>query len=285
MSSHAEPQTDETLMRLGERPKTGAYLKGIWNRREFLWDVPMGNLRAQNMDTVLGNLWNLLNPLLLLGVYFLVFDVVLQVTRVGVPEGMTIPFLAIGVFLFHWGQRSGTGGAKSITGNEGIIRALTFPRALMPLSSTIQQTMAFAIPLAVMVSIILLYRLPITPMWLLVPALVTGYFFFNVGVSFVLARITNLFKDMENLLTFVYRLLFYLSGVIYSVEGRMGVDGWQANLFSINPYYSFITSMRHLLMGLPMTIWPVVSMAAWTLVLAVGGFFFFKAGEQEYGRA
>ena len=285
MSSRTDSQPSDPLVRLGERPKTIEYLKGIWARREFLWDVPLSNLRAANMDTVLGNLWNLLNPLLLLGVYFLVFDVVLQVTRVGVPEGMTIPFLAVGVFLFHFGQRSANGGAKSIIGNEGLIRALTFPRALMPLSSTIQQAMAFAIPLCVMLTIMLLYGLPITTMWLLVPVHVAIYFVFNVGVSFVLARVTNLFRDMENLLSFIYRLLFYLSGVIYSIEGRMGVDGWQANLFAINPYYSFIATMRHILMGLPMSIWPIVSIVSWTLVFSIGGFFFFKAGEQEYGRA
>jgi hypothetical protein len=89
----------------------------------------MGELRSQHMDTTLGNVWHLLNPILLIAVYYLVFDVVLDVS-----VGWTTSSRSSrsGVLSYQWAQRSITAGARSITGNEGLIRSLQFPRALLP---------------------------------------------------------------------------------------------------------------------------------------------------------
>lgn len=269
------------LSRLGVRPSLSTYFREIWRRREFAWDVPIGELRSQHMDTVLGNLWHLLNPLLLLTVYFLIFGVVLQASR-GVDNFLA--FLAIGVFLFHYTQRTVVTGAKSIVRNEGLIRSITFPRALLPLSSTVEQTLAFAPPCIVMILFAVVTGERITMQWLFLAPILAGLMLLNLGGAFIAARITNAFRDFENVLPFVFRILFYASGILYSVQDRVSDQRWLI-AFAANPVYAYITLARGAVMGLPVGPEVVVSAAAWTLVLAVGGFVYFRAGEQEYGRA
>lgn len=83
--------------------------------RQWL-SVPLGELRAQHMNTVLGNVWYLLKPVLQVGVYFLVFGLLLKTSR-GIDN--LICFLAIGVFSYGYMQKSITGCAASIVTNEG----------------------------------------------------------------------------------------------------------------------------------------------------------------------
>src|SRR5688572_2784464 len=118
------------LVKLGTTPGVVEYLKALWVRREFAIAIPTAELQAQHRNTVLGGLWHLLNPLLQMGVYYLVFGVILDVNR-GVDN--FLGFIAIGVFTFHFTTKSVTAGAKAITSNEGLIRAIMFPRAILPL--------------------------------------------------------------------------------------------------------------------------------------------------------
>jgi teichoic acid transport system permease protein len=274
------PSNTRGLQRLGEPEPLSRYARDMWARREFAWEVPLGELRGQHMNTVLGNLWHLLNPLLLLAVYYLVFGVLLQVTR-GVEN--FLGFLAIGVFLFHWTQRSVIAGAKSIVRNEGLIRSLRFPRALLPLATTIEQTLAFIPALGVMIAFALATGERVTWPWLLIPVVLAMQAAFNLGAAFIVARLTDMFRDVENILPFVLRMLFYLSGVLYSVSDRFG-DTPLVALFVVNPVYCLITLMRGLVMGLDMGFEIWLSASLWTIVLLTLGFVFFRRGEQGYGR-
>ena len=75
-----------------------SYLSDLWGRREFVWFLAMGNLKARNASTSLGFFWWILNPLLLSAVYFLVFGVIFEGTRAGEPA--FISWLVSGLFVF-----------------------------------------------------------------------------------------------------------------------------------------------------------------------------------------
>jgi teichoic acid transport system permease protein len=98
-------------------------------------------------------MWHLLNPILLIAVYYLVFGVILRIDN---EVDNFIAFLGIGIFAYHWSQKTITGGAKAITSNEGLIRSLQFPRALLPLATVVQEVLAFLPGVAVMVAVVLL---------------------------------------------------------------------------------------------------------------------------------
>lgn len=263
------------------RQSLAQYVKDLWSRREFVVAIPTMNLRAENMDTLLGNLWHLLNPALLVAVYYLIFGLLL-----GVDRGLDnfLAFLAIGVFAFQWTQKSTLSGAVAIIKNRGLIESIQFPRAVLPISATIERTIAFLPTLAVLAAVLLFTGEQPAWRWLAILPLVALQAVFNLGAAFVAARCTAVFRDMQNVLPFLFRLAFYASGILYPLS-RYVSDEPLLRLASINPLYSFVSLQRAALLAEDWRVEWVVSTLAWTALLLVGGFLFFRRGETSYGRS
>jgi teichoic acid transport system permease protein len=286
-AAHARrlPSSAPQLVRLGGTPPLGEYLRSLWQRREFAWSMSRGEVQTAHLDTLLGNAWHLLNPLLLIGVYYLVFGVVLNITR-GLPEGLFLPFLAVGVFTYQYMQRAIVAGARTISSNQGLIRSLQFPRALLPISTVLTGTMTYGSAFIVMVAVVLLSGQPPTWSWLLLPVAFVPLIVFTFGGTFITARLTDKVRDLENVLPFVFRLGFYGSGVIFSVDGYL-TDPLLRQLFLANPFYVYITLVRDLIMVEYTTehfLWLWISAVVWAVVAFIGGLLIFRAGEREYGR-
>lgn len=264
---------------MGHKRPLGQYLMEAWRRRDFAIALPMAELRAQNMDTVLGNLWHVMNPFLLVGVYFLVFGVALSVDR-GVDNFLA--FLAVGVFTYHYSQKTMMAGAKSIAANEGLLRSFQFPRTLLPASTVIGQTLAFLPAIAIMLLMAVATGEPPRLAWLLLAVVFALQALFNLGGTFVLARLADRFRDVENVLPFAFRLAFYLSGVLYLAEEY--VPGSLLPLLNVNPFYVFVTLARAPVLGDQTTPVLWLSAVAWALGLFLVGFWYFRAAEHRYGR-
>ncbi len=271
--------SDQYLHDLTRPPSATKYLAEAWRRREFAVLVPAQDLRAQNMGTVLGQLWHLVNPILLVGVYFLIFGVVLDTSR-GVEN--FLGFLIIGVVLFHLTQRAVQDAAVCISRNLGLIRSVQFPRILLPVAAVNGQTAAFmpALLLA-LISVLVTGERP-TLRWLALPAVLVAQFVFNLGAALIVARIGALIADLQQLLPHFFRLVFYASGVIFSVEAFISSPGWR-RAFAVNPIYDILSCARWCLLGEPVDVWAVVGLMVWAIVLPVVGFWFFLRSEQRLG--
>lgn len=279
------------LRPLGVTPPMRDYLRQIWERREFATASAIGDLRAQHMNTLLGNLWHLLNPVLLIAVYWLVFDVVLNLNERG---GVTnfLAFLATGILAYQWSQRTIVEGARTIISNEGMIRSLQFPRALLPLATMIKHTVSFAPSLVLMLIVVVVSGEPVTANWLIVLPAFVLQIAFNTGAVLFIARISDRFRDMVNLLPFLFRLAFYGSGVIFAVDTRFSrvfTHDWVVWVFVANPFYAILGLWREALMAsytinTHRTMWLWVSAGVWATAGLLAGLLFFRAGEKEYGR-
>ena len=279
------------LRPLGATPPLRDYLRELWERREFAVASAFGDLRAQHMNTLLGNLWHLLNPILLIAVYWVVFDVVLDLgERGGVTNFMA--FLATGILAYQWSQRTIVEGSRTIISNEGMIRSLQFPRALLPMATMIKHTISFAPSLVLMLLIVVGTGEPITANWpIIVPAFLLQIAF-NTGAVLFIARIADRFRDTVNLLPFLFRLAFYGSGVIFAVDTRFSnvfTYDWVVWVFIANPFYAIIGLWREALMTTYVvdtheTMWLWVSASVWAIAGLLAGLLFFRAGEKQYGR-
>jgi teichoic acid transport system permease protein len=98
-----------------------------------------------------------------------------------------------------------------------------------------------------------------------------------------MARIADTYRDFTNVLPHIFRILVYVSGVMYSVD-RFIHTALTRHLFELNPMYSFISLARGAVLNQTVTIGMVLSIIAWTIGLLVSGFVFFRAGEHAYGR-
>jgi teichoic acid transport system permease protein len=277
--SIAHDQALEGMHDVHETSRLSTYVDGLWKRRSYVWHVAVSELRSRQMTSVLGNLWHLLNPLLQVGVYFLVFGLILDTSR-GVDNFLA--FLTIGVFVFGYSQRCTTAGAKSIVGNQGLLKSMSFPRALLPLTSTLTETLATAAPVGVILAVAIATGETPSLRWLALPVVIAVMSLFNLGTAMIAARATNGLRDIQNILPFVFRILFYMSAVLFSATAYTAEKyHW---VFQINPLYCFISVARWSILGGTLDTVLLLSITIWTITMLLGGFHWFRSGEHSYGR-
>ena len=275
---------DNGLVALGGRPSLREYLAALWERRYFVLTFARSQVRATTTGNQLGAVWLILTPLLNIAVYYLIFGVILQTSR-GLEN--FIGFLAVGVFIMGFTTGSLNKGASAIVGNLSLVRALHFPRALLPLTVVLRELLEFLLASTVMIVILLVTGEPITVKWLLVPLLLLIQVTFNAGLAFMAARITSDVPDFVKFLPFVSRVWTYLSGVMYPISKfTEGAPPWAVALLEFNPGYAFLELYRSLLMttwDADPRLWGLA--AGWAVVTFVLGFWYFWRGEETYGHA
>lgn len=270
----------------GARPGLFAYTRQLWGYRHFIGSYANARILASFSSARLGRFWQVLTPLTNAAVYYLIFGVVLN-TAERVPN--FIAYLCTGLFVFIFTQTVVSQGVQAITGNLGLIRALHFPRACLPISLTIVQFQNLLASMLVLIGIVLVTGEPITWQWpLIVPALALQSVF-NVGLALAMARLGSKVPDLKQVLPFVMRTWMYGSGVLYSVAlFAEHLPTWAATLMHINPMLVYIELMRDaLLTQAPIASPPTQAWllgAGWALLMGIGGYVYFWRGEQEYGR-
>jgi teichoic acid transport system permease protein len=271
------------LRRVGSKLPLRAYLAEVWRRREFAVTVPLGELKAQNQDTVLGQLWHLLNPLFLIGVYYLIFGVILGIEeRRGVDD--YLPFLIVGIITYDFTRSSMQTGARMIVKNRKLMQSINFPRAILPLSAMVSETLAFLYGLPVMLVLLLIAGVRPSWGWLLIPVVVVVQAAMNLGLAMITARLAFHFRDVQQFLPYLLRIWLYTSGVLIPINADMIGNDWLRRILQLNPMYSIIEMMREAVLGgaIQSRVWIVGPV--WALVLLVGGFWYFRRAENEYGR-
>ena len=205
-----DPAAD--LVALNARLPTGEYLTAMWARRDLAWALPVEEVRAAHQNTLLGNVWHLANPMLSVAIYYLVFGVMLNVSS---SIDNYVLWLMIGVFSFNLTTKCILGGATSISSNQGLMRSIRFPRALLPVSVIVSKLLTFGFELAVLAAVAVFTGASINSRWLLLPLVVALHSALNLGGAFIAARLNDSFRDVEQIIPFVLRLLQYLSGVMF----------------------------------------------------------------------
>ncbi|EMY34377.1 capsular polysaccharide/lipopolysaccharide/teichoic acids ABC transporter inner membrane subunit [Arthrobacter crystallopoietes BAB-32] len=269
------------LHRVGARPSLPRYLAEAWSRRDFAIAMAKYKIEASNQRNRLGMLWIFIKPTLNAIMYGVIFGVLQGASR---PENFPM-HVVIGVFLFEFFSTSMNSGAKSITGNGALVQSLAFPRITLPLSTVIQQLMTLVPMLGVMVVYILILGAPIRPEWLLVIPLVAIFTVFNLGVALIGARLTVHIRDLTQLLPLVTRILFYTSGVLFSIDRILAPYPWAVALFDFHPLHEVLSIARGLLMpGVEFDPVYWLYFSVWAVVVFVAGILFFWSAEERYGR-
>ncbi|MFG2945405.1 ABC transporter permease [Streptomyces adustus] len=272
----------------GARPSLPEYIRQLWARRHFISAFATAKLTAQYSQAKLGQLWQVMNPLLNAAVYYFIFGILLGTSH-GVPD--FVPFLVTGVFVWTFTQSSIMAGTRAISGNIGLVRALHFPRAALPISFCLQQLQQLLFSMVALIVILLCFGVPVSMSWLLVLPALALQFVFNTGMSMVMARMGAKTPDIAQLMPFILRTWMYVSGVMWSIDKVLSHDDlphWAMTALQCNPAAVYIDLMRFALIDsfhasqLPPHVWVVA--VGWALVAGVGGFIYFWKAEETYGR-
>lgn len=267
------------LITLGLRQPLVGYLRAMWARRDFAIALARNDLRSRHMNSVLGQAWYLMNPAMNIGIYFLIFGVVLNARR-GVESYIT--FLVVGVMFFRFCQNAIINCASCITKNAGLIRSIQFPRALIPVSEIIESLLQF-LPSVFLIAIVAMIDADgIIVNWLAVPVVLAAATAISLGLGLIAARVGAFLTDLQQLLPHFFRIMLYVSGVLFAVRDRIGNRTVQ-QLFFINPFYDIIEAARWAFMDRPLGTRALVGLIGWTVGSLVVGLLAFKRGEHRYG--
>lgn len=267
---------------VGVRPPLGAYLRDVWRHRSFLLTMASADFISRHQQSFLGQIWLLLNPLLQGAAYWLIFGGVILDTRKGAGDNF-IGFLLIGLFMFLFIASGMNNGAKAVSGNMGLVRALRFPRVILPIAVTLTELFAALPAFTVALLIALLTGEQPTWSWLLYPVAILIAFIMTCGISMLTARIVYVVRDLANLVPLITRILRYTSGVFFVISAN--ATGWLGFVLMYQPVAAALTMIRESVLGefpLDPTIWAVAT--AWALLFFVSGLIVFWRGEATYGR-
>ncbi|MFK8023049.1 MAG: ABC transporter permease [Ilumatobacter sp.] len=276
----SDQQVREALWDVHQTQPLKGYIAEIWKRRHYVRNVASNELRTRQVNSVLGNIWHILNPALQIGIYWLVFGQLLRVDR-GIDN--FIAYLAVGIFVFGFTQRATTSGASSIVNNRGLLMALPFPRAMLPVTSTLTEAFATIGPVTVIYLSALLTGETPSPRWLLLPVVMLVQATFNLGAAFVAARLTSIIRDTTQVLPLFFRLLFYSSGLIFDPTKIEQAQDIQF-LFDFNPLYCFVSLARWCIFGDDLRAHLILIAIGWAIVMLTFGIWWFRRGEESYGR-
>ncbi|MEU9986527.1 ABC transporter permease [Streptomyces sp. NPDC048045] len=272
----------------GARPSLVEYVRQLWGRRHFVLAFSQAKLTAQYSQAKLGQLWQVVTPLLNAGVYYFIFGVILHASR-GMSKDVYIPFLVTGVFVFTFTQSSVMSGVRAISGNLGLVRALHFPRASLPISFSLQQLQQLLFSMIVLFLVALGFGSYPSASWLLIVPVLLLQFLFNTGLALIVARLGAKTPDLAQLMPFVLRTWMYTSGVMFSINKMMeGRSELAVRLLQVNPAAIYMDLMRYALIdgygasNLPPHVWAIALF--WAVVVFAGGFVYFWKAEERYGR-
>src|SRR5690625_792450 len=272
------------LKPVSKRVGLGTYLAQLAERRHFIWADSRTRAFSGNRNMILGNLWLILLPVLDGLAYFLIFGVLLQLSR-----GMEnyIAFLLIGIFMFQFTIRSLNNGATAITGSRNMIRAFTFPRASLPIAIVVREAISM-VPVIVTMAVLILVlppRTDVTWHWVLFPAIFLLQGVFNLGIAFFAARATAHIPDLRHLFSVFGRFWRYGSAVMFPFDRFVGNNPQLMAVLELNPLFIIIDMYRSVLLyGEVPTLRSWLLLTAWAVGTLVLGFLYFWRAEEQYGR-
>jgi teichoic acid transport system permease protein len=228
------------------RPHLFTYIRMVWDRRHFIVAYATARNVSMYTEARLGNLWQVLTPLLNSAVYYLIFGILFQANR-GISHYTA--YLVTGVFIFSFTERSIVVGSTVMRANISLIRALHFPRACLPLAYVMVELQQLLLSMVVLFAIVLGTGEPLDWYWLfLVPTLILQATF-NMGAALIMARLGAGAQDFSQLIPFLTRIWRYFCGVMYSIASLPAtLPEWAKNVLSLNPAAVYISLTRYAIM-------------------------------------
>lgn len=224
----------------------------LFSYRDLFVNLVVRDLKVRYKKSALGFLWSLLNPLMMMVVFTIVFTILTVPTIDNFPV-----FVLTGLVAWNFFAGSITGAAFTVVGNSTLINKVYFPRELLPASLVASNLVNFLLTLVVLFGFILAFKIKLTAMVLLLPAVIAVQLMLTLGIALVVASVNVFYRDVAVLLEVGIQAWFFLTPIFYQLERIphdltfLGIDVWRW-VYMLNPMAAIITDYRYVLLyGLP----------------------------------
>jgi lipopolysaccharide transport system permease protein len=215
----------------------------VWKFRDLLFFLVRRDLKIRFQQTFIGVLWIVLQPLIQMLIFYMIFGVLVKIPTDGIPYQV---YYLSGYVVWQLFLQIVNSSAYSLLGNIGIITKIYFPRLTLPLSTTIGALIDFVISFCVLLVFLLTSHYVITIRYLVLPFLVLLTMVFASGVGLLFGALMVEFRDTKNLLGFILQIWMFLSPIMYTIS--IVPENYRV-LFYLNPLTGLIDAFRWVFLG------------------------------------
>ncbi|MFC2001665.1 ABC transporter permease [Chloroflexota bacterium] len=249
----------------------------LLKHRELIYNLALRQIKIRYKQSLLGITWAILQPLLTMIVFTLVFSEIAKIPTGDVPYPI-FSYSALVPWTFFATSLAQSG--ESIVSNVGLIRKLYFPREIFPLSYTMVALVDFGFAFTFLLILMAFYKVPFTIYLLLVPLILLVLMILSMGISLLASAINTYYRDVRYALPFLIQLLLFLSPIAYPVEL---VPERFRMIYMLNPLTGIIEAFRNVVVnGALPSLESLGSGAIVSLILLIIGYTFFKRVEMKF---
>jgi ABC-type polysaccharide/polyol phosphate export permease len=256
----------------------------VVSRRRLIMYLVQADLKKTGSDTLLGNIWWVVDPLLQMLVYAIFMGVILQKGKADFPL-----FIFCAVLPWKWFTSAVNDGIASVVSREKLIKQIYFPKLVLPTAGVMAGVVNFAFGLIPMLGLLfVVYPYRATAWVLLIPVIAAVQLLFTWGTATLLATVNVFYRDVSNLSRHLLRMWFYLSPVLWNADDIQHIAGkqeWVGTLIVLNPFYQLLASYRNVVYEGHAPHWTgLIALTLFSLVLVIVAVLFFKRAEPSFAK-
>lgn len=244
--------------------------------RDLFFFLVWRDIKVLYAQTILGFLWAILNPLIQIAIFTVIFGRVANIETDGVPY---VLYVTVAIVPWFYMQEAMTQSSQSLVVEQNMLGKVYFPRIIFPLTPVAAKLLDFSIALLLIVVVLIYYQ--VEPTWnlLLLPLFLVWMMMIPAGIGMWLSALAIRFRDVKFAMQFALRMLLYTAPILYTASPMPAP--WRV-VYSLNPLVGVIEGIRACLLGTEMP-WDYVLPGALTVVLLfVSGVVYFRRMERVF---
>jgi lipopolysaccharide transport system permease protein len=261
-----------------ESPQMLSSLAELVRYRELIQNLVSRDLKVRYRNSALGFIWCLLNPLLMMAVFTVVFTILMR--NGNIPKYPV--YILTGILAWNFHATAISGAVTSIVGNSSLVMKVYFPREVLPISVVLSNAVNFVLALSVLFAMAIAFEVPLSITLLMLPVVLAIQITFSTGLALIISALTVSYRDVEVIIETMLLAWFFLTPVFYRSED-LYPDSARL-MYIVNPMASIISAYRDILYrgGMPGLDFLARTWVTSLILLAVG-YIFFRSRARRFG--
>lgn len=261
-------------------PRTGSLsfdIRELWEYRELLYFFVWRDIKVRYKQTVLGGIWVILQPLMPMILFSIIFGVLVKVPSDNIPYPIFTYAALLPWQLFSY---SFYASSQSLVNNQGLITKIYFPRLLVPLSVILGALIDFLIPFPLLIGMMYFYGIQLTWAALAMPLFLLLTLLISLAMGLWSSALNVQYRDVHHVINFLTQFLMFATPIFYSAS--IVPEKWRL-LYALNPMVSVVEGFRWALLGQGQTLDPSAFLSIpIVIVLLVSGLLYFNRVEKTF---
>jgi lipopolysaccharide transport system permease protein len=250
--------------------------KALVEYRDLFFFLVWRDIKVMYAQTILGFSWALLQPVIQIVIFSVIFGKVAKINTDGIPY---VLYAGVGIIPWNYMSQAMSQASQSLIQNQQMLGKIYFPRQFYPITPILSRLIDFGISLLILVILLFYYQVMPTFQMLLVPLFILMMIMISLGIGMWLSSLSIRFRDVKYALVFLLRMLMYTAPIVYSASS---IPDKYRLLYSCNPIVGVIEGFRACLLGTTIPwqfIWPGICTA---FILFFSGALYFQKTERIF---